>query len=160
MSNHQAARDPYLRIAARNVAMARLLHLKAFYEGSVFHVCHVFECVISAGIASQNQPIPRAYDPTTGMTAHARKIAEFRFYCGPWIAGTPFQRDFDSLAVFLASLSSSHRRAEQVRNDALYWVNGAEPQNRFGRQDSALLTWRVRRFFRQAQAVLPAITVS
>lgn len=156
---NRAARDPYLRIAARNLAMAHLLHLRTFYEGSVFHACHVFECVISAGIASQNQPIPRTYDPTTGRTAHARKISDFQHYCEPHIAGGRFLMEYSSLAVVLASLSSS-RRAEQVRNEALYWINGMEPQNRFGRRDSVRLLWRVRRFFHEAQTTLPTITVS
>lgn len=155
---HRAAREPYLRIAKRNLAMAQLLHLRGFYEGSVFHACHGFECVISAGIASQNQPVPYRYDPTTGETAHAKKIHDFQTYCGAKIAGTQLQTEFASLSVLFASLTPTGR-AEQVRNHALYWMNGIEPQNRFGRRDAILLTWRVRRFLHEAQRILPVITV-
>jgi hypothetical protein len=155
---YRVAREPYLRIAKRNLAMAQLLHLRGFYEGSVFHACHVFECVISAGIASQNRPIPFGYDRRARKTAHAKKIHDFQTYCGAKIAGTQLQTEFASLSVLLASLTPTGR-AEQVRNHALYWMNGIEPQNRFGRRDAVLLTLRVRRFLHEAQRILPVITV-
>lgn len=154
---YRAARDPYIRIAERNLAMSRLLHLRHFYEGAIFHACHVFECVISAGIASQNEPIPDRYDRRTRKTSHAKKISDFRLYCGAKIMGTKFQTEFNSLSTLLVSLTPTGK-SEQVRNEALYLINNMEPQNRFNRSCALRLIWRVRSFLHEAQRVLPYIT--
>ena len=140
---NRTAKAPYLRIAKRNLAMARLLHLRGYHEGSVFHAYHAFECVISAGIASQNRRIPYS---------HINKIHDFKTYCGRIIAGTQLQSEFASLSTILVSLASG-RRINQVRNQALYWMNKQEPQNRFGKRDPILFTWKVRRFLHEAQGV-------
>lgn len=159
MQDYRVARDPYLRIASRNIGMSRILHMRNFYEGAVFHACHAFECIISSGIASQNRAIPKSYNRWLRMTSHAQKLYEFRMYCLPLIRNTPLQMEFATLSVVLVSLSSTTPPHEGIRNDALYLINGIEPHNRFRWEDSLRLTWRVRRFLHQALIIFPDITV-
>lgn len=155
---HIRLRDSYLCIAKRNLKMARLLHCHDFFEGATFHAYHVFECVISAGIASQNQQIPRRWDRPGVWNPHAQKILDFRRHCLSKITGTSFEKEFGSISTLLQSLADNGME-EEVRNYALYRMKGKDPQDRFMQRDSSLLTQRACLFFNEAQKLLPKISV-
>lgn len=96
---NRAARDPYLRIAARNLAMAQLLHLRTFYEGSVFHACHVFECVISG--QGQRPPSDRSRSSVAiySITIFKIKVKKNFAWTPKKLADLAKYADFDSAVI-------------------------------------------------------------
>lgn len=53
--------EAYVRVAHRQLAMAKALFDKELYEGVVFHCYHAFEAACSAGIAHHGRKVPHRH---------------------------------------------------------------------------------------------------